>query len=105
MIEIGDFVRFKSGKIEKIKDNDEVEISNIFSDSISKHSKNIIDLIEVGDFVNGKRVIEKENVLLSTNVRSIDRSGYNISIPQYGTGIKTILTHEQYEEHCFKVEE
>ena len=38
-----------------VKNNFELPIA-IDKDSISKHSKNIIDLIEVGDYVNGKEV-------------------------------------------------
>lgn len=68
-----------------------------------KHSPNIIDLIEVGDYVNGYKVSDKESTLLFTNVKGIDRSGYHIPISQYGDGIETILTKEQYQANCYKV--
>ena len=63
-------------------------------------SKNIIDLIEVGDivfindfagydfvYINDKEMLEalKEDI-------------------QNGVEIKTILTHEQYEQNCYKLE-
>lgn len=70
---------------------------------ITKHSFNIIDLIEVGDFVNGVLVTGKESTLLYTDIKGIDHSGYHIVISQYGDGIKTILTHEQYERNCYKI--
>lgn len=37
-IEIGEFVRFKNGKIQKV-DKDEAERLNIFNDYVLKHSK------------------------------------------------------------------
>lgn len=70
-IEIGEYVRFKNGKIRKIigidKDNHYcVDINyngakylTVFEvATIIKHSSNIIDLIEVGDYVNGEKVEE-----------------------------------------------
>lgn len=68
-----------------------------------KHSNNILDLIEVGDFVNGYKVSDKNGTLLCTNIKGIDRSGYHIPISQYGDGIETILTKEQYQANCYKV--
>lgn len=72
-------------------------------EDITKHSKNIIDLIEVGDYVNGILVTGKESTLLYTEIKGIDGSGYHIPISQYGEGIKTILTKEQYEQNSYKV--
>lgn len=68
-----------------------------------KHSKQLIDLIEVGDFVNGYKVSDKNGTLLCTNIKGIDRSGYHIPISQYGDGIETILTKESYMANCYKV--
>ena len=62
-----------------------------------KTSKNIIDLIEVGDIVNGKLI------------HKIDK-GSNYCYLYYGNcktfvdyQIKTILTKEQFEANCYKV--
>lgn len=74
-----------------------------FKERIVKHSFNIIDLIEVGDFVNGVLVTGKESTLLYTDIKGIDHSGYHIVISQYGDGIKTILTYEQYERNCYRI--
>lgn len=119
-IEVEEYVRLKQGIIAKVSNiNDFREPSmkfgidaNYFKDivfvgenDIVKHSKNIIDLIEVGDYVNGYKVSDKESTLLSTNVKGIDRSGYHIPISQYGENIETILTHEQYESNCYRLEE
>lgn len=73
------------------------------SEEIVKHSKNIIDLIEVGDYVNGYKVSDKESTLLVTNVKGIDKSGYHIPISQYGDGIKSIVTKEQFKNIEYKV--
>ena len=63
-----------------------------------KSSHNIIDLIEVGDYVNGCRVIK--NTL---------KDGGNIVIVQGGNcftneDIKSIVTHEQFSAMEYKVE-
>ena len=79
--------------------------NDLYSEDIVKHSKDIIDLIEVGDFVNGALVTEKDSTLLLTEIKGIDHSGYIIPISQYGEGIKTILTHEQYENNCYRIGE
>lgn len=65
-IEIGEYIRTKKGYLGKYQKS--VEGFDEFTDSegtfmldiedIVKHSKNIIDLLEVGDYVNGKLVIE-----------------------------------------------
>ena len=79
-IEVGEYVRTKKGISRIAEDGRFVEIREngnrmyyvdtngtpctwefacyIWSKDIDKHSKNIIDLIEVGDYVNGHRVIE-----------------------------------------------
>lgn len=71
-IKVGDFIRTKTGYIGKVENiNDfrppEAKICVDFNVSdliflgetdIIKHSPNIIDLIEVGDYVNGKRVVD-----------------------------------------------
>lgn len=72
-------------------------------DSIKEIKENIINLIEVGDYVNGILVTGKESTLLYTEIKGIDGSGYHIPISQYGEGIKTILTKEQFEQNLYKV--
>ena len=74
-------------------------------DEIINHSKHLIDLIEVGDFVNGYRVISVDYDVTNDTTECIEldlNSNYQynfISIRQ----IQTILTKEQYEANCFKV--
>lgn len=133
MIEVGEYVRTETGFIRRIKSVDKTEATEkcpvnmywcnldkpikilkecskdtIYAIEMSdakklKHSNNILDLIEVGDFVNGYKVSDKNGTLLCTNIKGIDRSGYYIPISQYGDGIETILTKEQYQANCYKV--
>lgn len=111
-IKVGEYVRTKNGKIAKVINNNYYiseylgcEKGIVDKENILKHSSNIIDLIEEGDFVNGVLVTGKESTLLYTDIKGIDHSGYHIVISQYGDGIKTILTHEQYERNCYRLED
>lgn len=92
-IEIGEYVRTKKGKIFKYgkgraylgKDNE-----------IIKHSKNIIDLIEVGDYVNGKYVKEinqyKDGKSIIALIGIIDEQD-----------IKSIVTKKQFKSVEYEV--
>jgi len=53
-IRIGDFVRYSDGIITKVNNQNEADIDNYFlkeTKIITKHSKNILDLIEDEDIV------------------------------------------------------
>lgn len=56
-----------------------------FKSNIANHSKQLIDLIEVGDFVNGHRIFCK----IHGEIGEKD--------------IETILTKESYMANCYKV--
>ena len=62
-----------------------------------KHSDNIIDLIEVGDYVNGCRVHRIANciTIILDNEENISWVNPN--------KIKSIVTHEQMEQMAYKV--
>lgn len=111
MIEVGEYVRFEDGKIEMVtyqlkkfidehiskSENNRVEfLGNI------KHSKNIIDLIEEDDIVNGFKILEVHEPYPPFNGKILD-IGYGMAI--FEDSIKTILTKEQYEANCYKVKE
>ena len=66
---------------------------------LGKISENIIDLIEVGDYVNGLYIdlLEKDKIWATSMYSDED-------IVFYENEIKTILTHEQYQENCYTVE-
>lgn len=63
-----------------------------FKSNIANHSKQLIDLIEEGDYVNGELITDKWD----TRVSSI-RSNFSEE------DIKTILTKENYMANCYKV--
>lgn len=113
MIEVNDYVRTNKENIGKVveirlglnKDTELYQTIYILDnglwtilDYIVKHSKQLIDLIEVGDYVNGKEVIE---------IKKINEKIYLMTdyCPQnyIKTDIKTILTKESYMANCYKV--
>ena len=108
-IGIGEFVRTKHGEICKvlgIREKDRVCHLAYYLDSrkgsltpafILKHSKNIIDLIEVGDYVNGKEVTE--NNLYKDRKCILFGIDYIVN----EENIKTIITKEQIETMKYKV--
>lgn len=105
MIEVNDYVRTKDGTIGKVI---KVLSNRVFLNSLGyavlikdivKHSKQLIDLVEVGDYVNGKLI------------HKIDK-GTNYCYLYYGNcktfvnyQIKSIVTHEQMASIEYKVEE
>lgn len=76
-------------------------------EEIVKHSKNIIDVIEIGDYVNGYKVISVYYDVIDDKTECIELDlnnnyQYNfISARQ----IKTIITKEQIQSIEYKVEE
>lgn len=70
-------------------------------------SKNLIDLIKVGDYVNGHKIIniipreksEDNLIRLTTEESAI----YGVRINELEINIKEILTKEQYEANVYKV--
>ena len=118
-IEVGEYVRTKDGIIDQViidykgKCNNSncngkhvsCEINYYDEDDIIKHSKNIIDLIEVGDYVNGHLV---KAVYLDgcTKYIKLDNAYENgEGIRTYSEDIKSILTKEQMASIEYKVEE
>lgn len=112
-IEVGEYVRTTRGYIRKINTN--MQLFELLSKrqglgKVVKHSENIIDLIEVGDFVNGFEVDEydyEEGTMLGIPCYTPDGlfSTLECYLPLEEIKIKSILTHEQYESMCYKVED
>lgn len=75
------------------------------NEDIMQHSKNIIDLIEVGDYVNGYKVTKKESTLLVTEIQGIDGTIYQTPFSQYGDDIESIVTKEQFKSVEYKIKE
>ena len=70
-------------------------------EEIVKHSRQLIDLIECGDFVNGMEIlhIEDNKLYVEWNNEFEEFTGF-----LENKDIKTILTKEQYMANCYKVE-
>ena len=120
MIEVGEYVRTKEYGIRKVVNEnrdcflfDGIVINENLTGTMRdcawlksdirlqniKHSKNIIDLIEVGDYVNGYKV---ENVSVETNEVLLDHNGFGWRTLKNGD---KIVTHEQFASMEYKVEE
>ena len=72
-----------------------------YEEYIVKHSKNIIDLIEVGDIVNKSEVYEIGQS--EDGQKWIHTCNGKIYYEKDLEGL-TILTHEQYMQNCYTVE-
>ncbi len=123
-MKVGDYVRTNDGDIGKIIKCpfksmylDEIwgdigDFETIITNNVYKSSPNIIDLIEVGDYVNGSKVIDisiigkdkekwvwVEQMEDTNNKYGDDYVGYN------NDQIKSIVTHEQFSQIEYKVGE
>lgn len=103
-LEVGMFVRTQENGIAKIIEikHDGFEYKycldnkiTIFIQQIKKARHNIIDLIEVGDYVNGYKVYEIVDNLICV----CDDCDRTISVED----IKSIVTHEQFERVSYKL--
>ena len=104
-LNVGDYIRTDYGLIGKIFEkyrgiqnatiykvdvlNEDFDYTNVFKFEVVKSSPNIIDLIEVGDYVNGKLLDEGEYEFYKT----------------YPVYIKSVVTKEQFEQMEYKVED
>lgn len=123
-IEVGEYVRTKDGRIAQIKSIDyeagiyrfdriihitdfrmkeDVLYSNeMFKKVIVKHRKKPIDLIEIGDYVNGMQVLDvyKPRDLWEPIEIRVDSRYMNFILAE---DIQKILTKEQMMANCYKV--
>lgn len=114
-IKSGEYVRSKDGIIDKVIDFyavteifhcengmciDTQNMCGTYLKNITKHSFNIIDLIEVGDYVNGSLVTE------------VDEKTFTVIQPTGGQtthhkmsvhNIKSIVTKEQFKSIEYKI--
>ena len=117
MIEIGEYARMKSGEILKITGTcyeiDDYKIYKtdrnytIVEDEIKSHSKNIVDLIEVGDIVHTMEVLDEEPYTWDEDIYYIWSENHLSSIIKAiknRINLIEILTHEQYEQNCYRLE-
>lgn len=103
------YVRTNGGNISKIENfkssiyNDFIETPYkelINKKDIKKASHNIIDLIEVGDYVNGHEVKSKQS-----GVKRIDIGEDENYVWLYENDIKSIVTKEQFENMEYRIGE
>lgn len=115
-IEVGEYVRTNKGNIGNVIDifqghctakyhiqfqgNVKVKRQYLSTKTIAKHSKNIIDLIKVGDIVHIKDVLHQDIVHIWSEdyLKALKEDLNN------GIKVVEILTHEQFEQNCYTVE-
>lgn len=103
-MKVGDYVRTeicslnlqRIGKIKKIISEDFIhtDIGTYDKENIIKSSPNIIDLIEVGDYVNGEKVTSIQDNWLGFGNYDYYRQEYEI---------KSIVTKEQFSSMEYKI--
>jgi len=110
-MKVGDYVRTKFGQIGKLDYINEYNIYIKFAKNIRviaktedyKSSPNIIDLIEVGDYVNGHKVVD----IAQAPKRAVytEEKGQIALIPRTKGDIKSIVTKEQFESMEYRIGE
>ena len=107
----GDYVRTKLG-IVRIEKNKRIKfgtlrplVDTLEKGTIIKSSPNIIDLIAVGDYVNGEKIIKiaKDHANKTMLVYGFDDGDYQVALAIYEKDIKSVLTREQYDNMKFEV--
>ena len=121
-IQIGEYIRTEYGIIGKILEDEDITENGVYIDTtflddyadetnfvkyedIKKHSFNITDLIEVGDYINGHKIVseiwgEDDNELYFEIEGGFNKADY-ISEKD----IKSIVTKEQFSRMEYKVVE
>lgn len=123
-LSVGMYVRTKNGEIGKcthitknkeiisadgnkrrLKDADEYTVYTLPRKVIVKASHSIIDLIQVGDYVNGRVVTEiiPENRKIEPSTMIYTGTNYYVGL--YNEHIKSIVTKEYFESGSYKVGE
>lgn len=106
MIEVEEYIRTKTGQIDKVINNQYymsayIECKNdvIWRNSIVKHSKDITDLLKIGDIVEIYDVLNEDVIYIwdEEMLKAVKTDVNN------GIGIRRILTKEQYKQNCYKV--
>ena len=113
-LKVGEYIKTNTGKIEKITG---IYINDRFIDTdkevcvdfveIAKHSKNIINLIKIGDYINGHLVVDIVKNIYNQKIVITEVDGKDGAIRHnyLEKSIKEILTKEQYEHNCYRLED
>lgn len=115
-LEVGQFVRTKDGYISQYKYYDTtnaymekllcIPLSNgTFAniEDIVKASYNIIDILEVGDYVNGDKIFNIDDCKGAMRLFYYDYENPNDDVGHWEEEIKSVITHEQIEQMEYKV--
>ena len=128
-VDIGEYIRTRKGKIAKIIkakrvypspnvytyvwELDDKTLISMSTSKIVKHSHDITDLIEVGDYVNGYKVLGTNLKLKwwddelgeqdETEGIELESYGYIYPNSNYYFELKSIVTKEQFEAMQYKV--
>ena len=106
-LEVGEYIRTDRGTIDKLNDKNimmyQVAIMG-FGEKPIKASNNIIDLIEVGDYVNGHIVYSGGKKHFDYILIWDTEKDYYIKAPLKVVDIKSIVTKEQFESMSYKIE-
>ena len=88
----------------KVCNDGTFEYGALREEDILKASHNIIDLIEVGDYVNGLKVHFISKFEDNYYIKGEGANGFEIDF-EHQKEIKSIVTKEQFESMSYKVEE
>lgn len=105
---INGYVPPRIAKIIDCSDKDLVKIDNgqiILRNDILKASKNIIDLIQTGDYVNGYKVVDiVKGFKVLIDKLELNTCDGNYYLKQFiDNQIKSIVTKEQFESMAYEV--
>ena len=111
---INGYVPPRIAKIIDCSDNDLIKIDNgqiILRNDILKSSKNIIDLVGVGDFVNGMRIIAKDSdnrLYVAEDLgqpydREFSNGCFEYTLLDKNFEIKSVVTKEQFDSIKYEV--
>lgn len=110
-LEVGMYIRDIKGQIDKIigfkgaliEFEKDLMCGYIDCNDFTKASYNIIDLIEVGDYVNGEKVGYIDDCKGAMRQFYYDYENPNEAIGHWEEEIKSIVTKEQFEQMGYKV--
>ena len=112
-VDVGEYVRTEDGEIHKvikiIKDDGDWDYyccennAGYFAMDIANHSKELIDLIEVGDIVEDKDNKYEVAFVKDDKIYCNDYNFDDSLITLREQDIKAILAREQFEANCYKV--
>ena len=122
-LEVGQFVRFKDKRgntyIRNIKevcneqphkswgaiiiDKNANNVPYVSLKNIIKASYNIIDILEVGDYVNGDKIFNIDDCKGAMRQFYYDYENPNDDVGHWQEEIKSVITHEQMEQMADKV--